>query len=200
MSCLKDLTKMPYIKLKSDTKEYEIPYKVIKRKNARRITLSVKSNNSIVVSGPKSARLSQITDFVNANQSWLSKNFNIEKFVNSTLLENSRLEFLEYKVPALRLLRERVEHFNQHYQYEYNKITIRDQSSRWGSCSTGKNLNFNYRLYFLPEELRDYVVVHEICHLKEMNHSYKFWALVFETIPNYKVLRKKLRKHELELF
>lgn len=75
------------------------------------------------------------------------------------------------------------------------RITIRDQKTRWGSCSSKGNLNFNWRLILMPEEILDYVVVHELAHLKEMNHSQTFWAVVERTLPDYKVRRKWLKEH-----
>lgn len=76
---------------------------------------------------------------------------------------------------------------------DYGRITIRMQKSRWGSCSSKGNLNFNCLLMAMPEEIRDYVVVHELCHRKQMNHSDKFWAEVEAVLPDYKEKRKWLR-------
>lgn len=82
---------------------------------------------------------------------------------------------------------------------EYGRITIRMQKSRWGSCSSKGNLNFNCLLMAMPEEVRDYVVVHELCHRKQMNHSDKFWAEVEKVLPDYKVSRKWLRDNGEEI-
>ena len=76
----------------------------------------------------------------------------------------------------------------------FGRITVRNQKTRWGSCSEKGNLNFNYLLYFLPEELLDYVVVHELAHRRHMNHSGEFWAEVGKYFPEYKECRKKLKK------
>jgi predicted metal-dependent hydrolase len=100
-----------------------------------------------------------------------------------------------YKENARALVHARVQHFNTHYQVVVGRITIRNQKSRWGSCSARRNLNFNYKIVLLPKELQDYVIVHELCHLKEMNHSDRFWNLVAETIPTWETLRKQLKKY-----
>lgn len=78
--------------------------------------------------------------------------------------------------------------------FEYNKITIKNQKTIWGSCSSKKNLNFNYRIIYLPDDLAKYLVVHEFCHLKHMNHSKNFWEQVEMFLPDYKILRRKLRE------
>jgi len=105
--------------------------------------------------------------------------------------------YIANKEAARRLVHERVRHFLGHYGSRHGiaagKIAIRNQRSRWGSCSKKGNLNFNYKLVFLPPPVRDYVIVHEICHIKEFNHAPAFWALVAETVPEYKALRKQLR-------
>ncbi len=98
------------------------------------------------------------------------------------------------KIQAHKLASERLEFFNKSYNFPYNKITIRNQISRWGSCSKRGNLSFNYRIVLLPLELADYIIVHELCHLGEFNHSKKFWDLVARTIPHWKKLRRELKK------
>ncbi len=91
----------------------------------------------------------------------------------------------------------KVFYFAAVYSASINRISVRDQKSRWGSCSKKGNLNFNFRIIFLPGLLFDYVVVHEICHLKEFSHSRKFWGLVEKQIPDYKEIRKKLRNYKI---
>jgi predicted metal-dependent hydrolase len=102
-------------------------------------------------------------------------------------------EYAKHKEAARVLVHARLEHFNQHYGFAYNSVAIRNQRTRWGSCSAKHNLNFNYRIVFLPLALQDYLIVHELCHLQEFNHSAKFWALVAETTPDYRALRQALR-------
>jgi predicted metal-dependent hydrolase len=77
--------------------------------------------------------------------------------------------------------------------FKYNQIKIKDMKSRWGSCSTKKNLSFNLKLMYFKPKIIEYVIVHELCHLKEMNHSKNFWLLVENIIPNYKTCRKKIK-------
>ena len=105
----------------------------------------------------------------------------------------NRAEYLKYKEQARILVKERLEYFNQFYGYTWNKIAIRNQRSRWGSCSKRGNLNFNYKIVLLPQNMADYVIVHELCHLREFNHSHDFWALVEKTMPNYKEIRKTMK-------
>lgn len=104
-----------------------------------------------------------------------------------------------YRKKAEEVIHDRLQFFNEYYGFRYHRVTLRDQKSRWGSCSRAGNLNFNWRLIMAPIEVIDYVVIHELCHLKEMNHSRRFWALVEEKAPNYKVLRKWLREKQILL-
>lgn len=99
------------------------------------------------------------------------------------------------KEKFLKIATKKVEKYNNFYNFSYKKINIRDQKSRWGSCSSKGNLNFNYRVFLLPEKEMDYVIVHEICHLKEMNHSKIFWNLVEKKSPDYKKIRKNLKQY-----
>lgn len=101
-----------------------------------------------------------------------------------------------HKEIARALIHERLEHYNAYYQLPYKRVAVRNQRRRWGSCSSLGNLNFNYKILFLPEEIRDYIIVHELCHLKELNHSPRFWALVAEMMPAYNEYRKMLRRFD----
>ncbi|OGN29963.1 MAG: hypothetical protein A3A33_01415 [Candidatus Yanofskybacteria bacterium RIFCSPLOWO2_01_FULL_49_25] len=96
--------------------------------------------------------------------------------------------------PILRMIEAKIDFFNKHYQCNFNDIKVKTMKSRWGSCSRKKNLCFNSRIADLPDHLIDYIVVHELCHLREMNHSRKFWNLVAETIPHHRKFRTELRK------
>ena len=113
--------------------------------------------------------------------------------------KGSKSEYLKYKDQALILVKNKLEHFNQFYNFKYNKVTIRNQSTRWGSCSRRGNINFNYKLALLPENLVDYVIVHELCHLGEFNHSKDFWNLVAKTMSDYKERRQELRIKSINL-
>ncbi len=102
--------------------------------------------------------------------------------------------YYAHKETARKIVFERLIAYNSYYNFAYNRVTIRSQRSRWGSCSKKGNLNFNYLLMFLPEPLLDSVIVHELCHLKEFNHSKRFWNLVGEQIPDYAIRKKQLAR------
>ena len=102
-----------------------------------------------------------------------------------------------HKRRAISLIVEKANKYTQIYKFKINRITVRNQKTRWGSCSKQGNLSFNYRITLLPESLAEYIIVHEICHLGEFNHSKKFWSLVEQTIPDYKEKRKALKKIRL---
>jgi predicted metal-dependent hydrolase len=104
--------------------------------------------------------------------------------------------YVEHKEAARQLICARLAQFNEHYQYEWKRVAIRNTKRSWGSCSSLKNLNFSYKLLLLPDDLCDYIVVHELCHLQELNHGPRFWALVAETIPDYKERIKRLKAIE----
>ena len=91
----------------------------------------------------------------------------------------------------------RVQKIADDLNFKMGKITIRGQKTRWGSCSTNGNLSFNYNLLRFRKEIIDYVIIHELCHLKEMNHSVKFWKLVERFCPDYRLMRKELKNHSI---
>jgi hypothetical protein len=105
--------------------------------------------------------------------------------------------YLKHKEATRALVTERIAYFNQFYGCAVGRIAIRNQKSRWGSCSRKGNLNFNYRLSLIPPHLADYVIVHELCHLKQFDHSQAFWDLVAEQYPEHVAARAELRKFSL---
>ncbi len=131
----------------------------------------------------------------------VSSLFFFKKINRKSNFKKINTEYLKYKEIARMIVSRKLEKYNAIYSlqknetfFKYNRVAIRDQSSRWGSCSSKGNLNFNYRLALLTERQSDYIIVHELCHLKEMNHSSKFWDLVEQSIPDYKAIRTELKK------
>ena len=118
-----------------------------------------------------------------------------------TEAEPRRLETLEkrYRNAARAQFESRTAYYHRITGGNYTTITVRDQKTRWGSCSSRGTLSFNYRLIFAPPAVLDYVVVHELCHLTHMNHSKDFWNMVASVMPEYKIYRKWLRDHGQEL-
>jgi len=108
-------------------------------------------------------------------------------------LGGSHREYLLHKSRARQLVKTRIAELNLLYNFSYQKFVIRNQKSRWGSCSSRGVLNFNYKLVFLPDHLADYLIAHELCHLKEMNHSRRFWNEVARAIPDYPRCRRDLQ-------
>ena len=100
---------------------------------------------------------------------------------------------------ALRRIRERLDVYIPRVGGQPGRVTIREQKTRWGSCSSRRNLNFNWKLIMAPPPVLDYVVIHELCHLHEFNHSPRFWQLVAAQMPEYKSWKKWLKQHGAEL-
>lgn len=104
------------------------------------------------------------------------------------------VHYEQHKELARKIILERLSYWNQFYQLEYKRVAIRNQKRCWGSCSGKRNLNFNYKIILLPQTLMDYVIVHELCHLAELNHSSRFWQEVEKVVPDYREKRVHLRK------
>ncbi|PIT92793.1 MAG: metal-dependent hydrolase [Candidatus Harrisonbacteria bacterium CG10_big_fil_rev_8_21_14_0_10_42_17] len=162
---------------------------------ARRLRLAVHRDGSVHFTAPVGMSFFVVERFVHSKRRWLFRKIAFFKTIDTKLVRVfSKKDYLSYKDQALQLIQGRVQHFNSFYDFSFNAISIKNQKTRWGSCSRKGNLNFNYKLLFLPKVQRDYIVVHELCHLKEMNHSMKFWRLVQKTIPNYLNIKKRITK------
>lgn len=165
---------------------------------ARRIRLTVQANGQIIITLPYKSRLQNPEHFLKEKTNWILKQIqHFKKFEHRMIRSPHPHDYQKHRTAALAWAENRVTHFNQWYNFTYNQITIRNQKTRWGSCSANRNLNFNYRLIFLPEHLRNYVIVHELCHLTQLNHSKKFWRLVAHTQPNWREIRKEFRNYSI---
>lgn len=178
-----------------------IDYQLRKSRRAKHLRLRVYGDGRVVVSAPTWLGSRVIEDFVVEKIDWLRGKLDLVKRTQPRVsCKRSREEYLKRKDEALSLVEERIAHYNAIYGFRVNRVSIRNQKTRWGSCSTQGNLSFNYRIVKLLPEERDYVIVHELCHLREMNHSSQFWTLVEKTVPEYRRLRQAMRKRARTLF
>jgi predicted metal-dependent hydrolase len=120
-----------------------------------------------------------------------------DKFYVSSNNHQSTIRYLTawYKIQARKIIQDRVKHLSQLAGLHYNTMSITDASTRWGSCSSNKNLHFNWKLIMAPPPVIDYVISHELAHLTEMNHSRAFWETVRKMFPLYRQYRTWLKRH-----
>ena len=169
-------------------------YEII-RSSRKTLALEITRDGQLKVRAPYKVSRKEIQNFVKSKESWIFKHLKrIEetKAEQPEPLSSEEIEKLVQKAPQV--LPEKVEHYARIIGVTYGRITIRNQKTRWGSCSSKGNLNFNCQLMRLPEELQDYVVVHELCHRKEMNHSSDFWKEVEYIMPDYQERRARLKQ------
>ena len=164
-------------------------YRVI-RSRRKTISLQITPTGEVIVRCPLRMREGDIRTFVESKEAWLRSH--MPKDIQPKLTE---AEIRALAGRAVTVIPERVRFFAPQMGVTCGRITIRSQKTRWGSCSTKGNLNFNCLLMMAPPEVLDYVVVHELCHRKEMNHSARFWAEVERVCPEYKTPKKWLKEH-----
>lgn len=169
-----------------------IEYELI-RSDRKTVALQVKTDGSVIVRAPIRLAKYRIAKFVKDHEAWiLAQQKKLEKYRESmhVITDDERQEGI---LKAKKLFPERTAYFAKRMGVTYNRITIREQKTRWGSCSAAGNLNFNWKLVLMQPELLDYVVVHELAHRREMNHSERFWAVVEKELPDYRERREKLK-------
>ena len=162
------------------------------RSSRKTISLQLAPDGSLTVRAPARMPDAEIRKFVDSKRGWIESHR--ARLPDKTDVPRLSMEELYALADqALNALPARAAHFAPLVGVTYGRITIRNQRSRWGSCSAQGNLNFNCLLMLCPPEVQDYVVVHELCHRKEMNHSPKFWAEVERVMPDYKIRLKWLK-------
>lgn len=174
---------------------HKIPLTIIHSNKAKRFRLSYSPGHEIRVTVPQMMSDATLSILLKQYESRILK-YHLARSdsiidSNPDLSDHSRGHFVTNKKSALQFCTHKVEQRNATLWWNYNKITVKSLKTKRWSCSSQWNLNFNYKLMFLPEQMADYVIVHELCHLREMNHGPKFWKLVEEVYgPEWKKWRK----------
>lgn len=171
------------------------------RSKRKMLAIEIRPDMRVVVRAPEKIPQNEIMKFVEEKQNWIKKHLvqmyfkaeEIKKQKKEPALTNADIEKLCQK--ALSVIPDKVKYYAEIMGVTYGRITIRNQKTRWGSCSNKGNLNFNCLLMLMPDKVLDYVVVHELCHLKQMNHSKKFWKEVERYMPDYKNYKKWLNEN-----
>lgn len=177
--------------------ELTVPISIVKRKGHRSFTLSVRAGGRVILTVPKQVSEKDALEYVQQKKEWLQRALKNIPPSNAMLEQKDLPHYKAHKDKAKTFVLTRLAELNKRYGFAYRKVFIRANTSRWGSCSGLGNLNFDYRILFLPAHIQDYLLVHELCHLREMNHSPRFWNLVAQTVPNYPELRRELQRQQM---
>ena len=172
-----------------------IEYKVI-RSARKTLQIEIRPDGQVLVRSPQHLADAEIRQFVEKKADWIAEHTSRVRARAQQAADAERLTMEDIRRladEASRDIPERVRRFAPVVGVQYGRITIRNQKSKWGSCSSRGNLNFNCLLMLAPPSVRDYVVVHELCHLVELNHSKRFWALVAGVLPGYRQEEKWLK-------
>ena len=170
-----------------------ILYRLI-RSDRKTVAIQITPEGELVVRAPRRLSDKAIRDFVESKRGWIEKHMPIPTGAPAPAkFTGDELHALAAKL--IEVLPERLAHFSALAGVSYRRVTVRNQHTRWGSCSSAGNLNFNCLLALVPEAVRDYVIVHELCHRKELNHSPAFWAEVERVMPDYRIHRDWLKKN-----
>ena len=168
----------------------KIPYQII-RSSRKTIAIQIKPDGQVLLRCPKNMGMDAVRSFVESKRGWIEKH--LAGKIRKAPFTEEELERL--RETARKLVAERLAYFAPIVGVTYQRVTIRAQHTRWGSCSSKGNLNFNCLLALVPSEVLDYVVVHELCHRKELNHSERFWKEVERVLPEYRACRAWLREN-----
>lgn len=164
----------------------------------KNLRVTIKEDGQVSVSAPMWLSVAKIEDFLQRKSDWIAHKINLIKNQEAKIiLPKGKKDYLQNKEKARKIITQKTKEVCEKIGLQFTKIRIGNQKSRWGSCAKNGTLSFNYKLIYLPENLREYIIVHEVCHLKELNHSSRFWRLVDDSFPSRKECRKNLKKFNL---
>ena len=181
--------------------EWMIPCRMI-RSDRRSLGIEIRrlseGGAELLIRAPRRMKISDIQWFMNQKEQWITEKYQaamvdkpepekvpIPEYVSKQWLQTEGAAIFQQKIAG----------WADRMNVTYGRVTIRDQKTRWGSCSSRGNLNFNWRLLLMPEDVMDYVVVHELAHRREMNHSAAFWNIVETYLPDYRIRRQWLKEN-----
>lgn len=168
--------------------DYDIVYT-----DRRNLSLCIK-DGELIVRAPRSAKREDIDKALSAHEEWIEKHLTRQKNKKERFDRLTDEDIARLKEQAREIIPQKVAYYAARMGISYGKVTITSAKTRFGSCSSTKDLCFSYRLMTYPDEAIDYVVVHELAHIREMNHSRRFYAIIETQLPDYKE-RKKLLKY-----
>lgn len=160
------------------------------RSSRKTLAVQIRADGTVIARAPLRMPKDRILCFLSEKASWIrmqqGKMQEREKMRQQARIHLDAAQEKELRERAKSVLAQRTAYFARQVGVTYGRITVRDQKTRWGSCSQTGNLNFNFRLILAPLEVLDYVVVHELCHRRQMNHSAQFWQEVVQVLPDYR--------------
>ncbi len=172
---------------------------ILKRTNRKTISITIDKNLKVIVKAPKKVSINYIEKFLKENESWIVKAKAKTKsfYENKKVLSKEEIDLL--KEDAKNYLPKRVAYFEEQMNLKCSSIKVTSAKTRWGSCSSKNSICFSYRVMLLPKDVIDYIVVHELAHIVQKNHSNLFYEVIEKYLPNYLSLIKELRKLEKNL-
>jgi len=181
--------------------DYEIEHKdvgiirYIKNNRAKRIIISIKPEY-VRITVPRRQTLKNAQKFVDAKINWIKKHSNNMKVLTEKSKELPKIDREE----ARENLEKRLSELAEQHKFQYNRVSIRSQRTRWGSCSSKDNISLNMKLLHLPQQLIDYILLHELVHTRVKNHSKDFWNELETVVPNARTVDEQLREYQYCLF